>query len=439
VTAASAEAVAAFDHVIEGYLAYRADIPRRMAALEAADPAFGLAQCLKGYLAMLGYKQAALPVARAALAASQRAIAKATAREQAHVSALGAWVDGEPDRAAAIWDGILTDHPHDILAFRLAHFVNFWFGRPEAMLASVLAVEKHWGDTLPGYNAILGCRCFAHEECGYYTEAEHAGREAIRRDPGDLWAAHGVAHVLEMTGRRGEGIAWVDGLAEHWTGANNLKHHLWWHGALFHLERGDMARVLAAYDSAFRDLGSPLTEASPDLYIDVQNAASMLFRLGRHGVDVGNRWIEIADKAEQRIGDCLSVFTLPHWMMALAATGRGEAARRMLAGMRDFAAGNGIIARLVGEIGVPLCEAVLAHGQGRFADAVALMRPLLGDLYRLGGSHAQQDVLAQLYLDAALKAGLRDDARLLVERAAGQNPVPPQRRRGYAMALDWLA
>ncbi|HEY8290177.1 MAG TPA: hypothetical protein VIG49_12975, partial [Acetobacteraceae bacterium] len=158
-----------------------------------------------------------------------------------------------------------------------------------------------------------------------------------------------------------------------------------------------------------------------------------------HGVDVGNRWIEIADKAEQRIGDCLSVFTLPHWMMALAATGRGEAARRMLAGMRDFAAGNGIIARLVGEIGVPLCEAVLAHGQGRFADAVALMRPLLGDLYQLGGSHAQQDVLAQLYLDAALKAGLRDDARLLVERAAGQNPVPPQRRRGYAMALDWLA
>ena len=82
----------------------------------------------------------------------------------------------------------------------------------------------------------------------------------------------------------------------------------------------------------------------PDLYIDVQNAASMLFRLQRHGVDVGDRWDELADKAEARIGDCLSAFTLPHWMMALAATGRDAAAQRMLEAMRDFAQGPGITA-----------------------------------------------------------------------------------------------
>src|SRR3712207_7095302 len=42
-------------------------------------------------------------------------------------------------------------------------------------------------------------------------------------------------------------------------------------------------RVLRLYDEGFRDLGSPVTQQQPDLYIDVQNAASMLFRLGRHG------------------------------------------------------------------------------------------------------------------------------------------------------------
>ena len=31
----------------------------------------------------------------------------------------------------------------------------------------------------------------------------------------------------------------------------------------------------------------------------------MLFRLERQGVDVGDRWNELADKAEARIGDCL--------------------------------------------------------------------------------------------------------------------------------------
>ena len=438
ITAASDTAVAAFDHAIEGYLRYRADIPARMEAVFAADPYFAMGHCLKGYFAMLAFKDTALPMAQEALRAAWRFVPGATPREHAHVAALEAWANGEPDSAVDVWNQILADHPHDVLAFRLAHFVNFWLGRPEAMLASVLTVEKHWSEAMPGYNAILGCRCFAHEESGYYTEAEHAGREAIRRDPGDLWSAHGVAHVMEMTGRRGEGIAWVDALAPHWEGGNNLQHHLWWHQAMYFVERGDLDRVLTLYDTRFRDLNAPLTQGAPDLYIDVQNAASMLYRLGRQGVDVGNRWVELAEKAEARIGDCLSGFTLPHWMMALAATGRAEAGRRMLSAMRDFAQGPGINARLVGDVAVPVSEAVLANGLGDHARAVALMRPVLGEMYQLGGSHAQQDVLEQVFLDSALKAGLEADARLMLERVAGRHPLPPTRRRGYAMAAGLL-
>jgi hypothetical protein len=172
----------------------------------------------------------------------------------------------------------------------------------------------------------------------------------------------------------------------------------------------------------------------PDMYIDVQNAASMLFRLERQGVDVGDRWVELADKAEARIGDCLSAFTLPHWMMALAATGRGAAAQRMIEGMRAFARGNGTIERLVGRVALPLCEAVLAHRQGRHAEVLKLMRPILGDMFLLGGSHAQQDVLEQLFLDSALKADSAGDVQLILERVSGRHPVPPNRRIGYAAA-----
>ena len=438
VTAASAAAVQAFDHALNGYLGYRVDTPLRLAALFDADPEFGLAHCLKGYFAMLSYKQAAVPMAEAAMRNARRLTEQATPRERAHVAALQLWIDGEPDRAAAVWEQILSEHPRDVLAFRLAHFVNFWLGRPDAMLASVLGVERHWSAALPGYGAILGCRCFAHEECGYYTEAEAAGRAAIERDPGDLWAAHGVAHVLEMQGRRGEGIAWIEGLRRNWDDANNLRHHLWWHAAMFHLERGETDRVLALYDSEFRNAASKLIQSQPDLYIDVQNAASMLFRLQRHGVDVGDRWDELADKAEARIGDCLSAFTLPHWMMALAATGRYEAAARMLDAMRAFAQGPGLIASLVGDCALPICSAVLSHAQGDHAHAVAAMRPALSGMYRLGGSHAQQDVLEQLFLDAALRANETDDVRLLLERVAGRNKLPLRRCIGYAAAASLL-
>lgn len=431
VSSDSEAAVRAFDHVITGYLKYRADLADRLAALMVADPEWALAHCLKGYLTMLAYRQAMVPAAAESAAAARRLASNATARERAHIDALDAWCEGEIDRAVAIWETIAAEHPHDVLAFRLAHFNNFWLGRPREMAASAERALPHWSEALPGYGSVLGCLCFALEECCEYTAAEPAGRRAIELDPGDMWAAHAVAHVMEMQGRRGEGIAWLTGLAPNWEGGNNLQHHLWWHCALYYLERGDTSTVLELYDHRFRNLDSPLVKAQPDLYIDVQNAASMLFRLQRLGVDVGDRWEELADKAETRIGDCASAFTLPHWMMALAATGRSEAAARMLEATRAYGNGRGTVAALVRECAIPIAEAVWAHGQGRYAEAVEAMRPALGGMYRLGGSHAQQDVLEQLFLDAALRAGLAGEVRMALERVAGRRALPPERWVGW--------
>jgi tetratricopeptide (TPR) repeat protein len=397
-----------------------------------------LLHVLQGCFAMLAYRQSLVPAAKEAAAVAERHTARATPRERAHAAALAAWADGGIERALSIWEGIFRDHPHDILAFRLHHFNSFWLGRPEAMASAAEGVLPRWGAELPGYGSVLACRSFAQEECGNYTVAEAAGRAAIALDPGDLWAAHAVAHVMEMQGRRSEGIAWIADLEQHWEGGNNLMHHLWWHRAMYHLERREFAAALELYDRRFRDLQSPVTQMQPDLYIDVQNAASMLFRLARHGVDAGDRWTELADKAEARIGDCLSAFTLPHWMMALVATGRITAAHQLLDATRDFATGPQPNARLVRDIALPVTQAVLANGQGRHADAVRLMRPVLGEMWRMGGSHAQQDVLEQVFLDAALKGGQEADARMLLERAAGRHPVHPARRRGYAMAAGLL-
>ena len=62
------------------------------------------------------------------------------------------------------------------------------------------------------------------------------------------------------------------------------------------------------------------------------------------------------------------------------------------------------------------------------------MRPAVGGMYRLGASHAQQDVLEQVFLNAALRADLNDDVGRILQRVAGRYPVPPQRRIGYADA-----
>jgi hypothetical protein len=57
-------------------------------------------------------------------------------------------------------------------------------------------------------------------------------------------------------------------------------------------------------------------------------------------------------------------------------------------------------------------------------------------MYRLGGSHAQQDVLEQLFLHAAMEAEMYDDVRLMLERTAARHPVPPRRRVGYRGAAE---
>jgi tetratricopeptide (TPR) repeat protein len=434
ISTSSMEAAAGLDRTILAYLKYRADTQEHLARTLAADPRFGLAHCLSGYFAMASYKLANVKLAAEAARAARAMTSGATSRERAHVEALDAWVAGDLDRTLRIWDDIVTEHPMDVLAFRLAHFNNFWLGRREAMLDSVERVFPKWGRDLPGFGTILSCRCFAHEECGDYASAEPYGWAALEIDPADFWGAHAVAHVMEMQARRREGIDLLERLEPYWSGGNNLLHHLWWHRAMFHLERREFDAALDLYDRRFRNLASPLTQAQPDLYIDVQNAASMLFRLERQGIDVGPRWIEIADKAEQRVGDCLSAFTQPHWVMALAAAGREQAAGRMLDAMRAFGRGAGCVAQIVGTIAVPVSEAVLAHGRGEHARAVDLMKPVLDEMWRLGGSHAQQDVLHQLFLDSALKAERGDDVRLALARVAARYPTSPERRIGYAQA-----
>ena len=102
--------------------------------------------------------------------------------------------------------------------------------------------------------------------------------------------------------------------------------------------------------------------------------------------------------------------------------------------MRGFANGVGTIAPIVRDHAIPVCEALIAHRAGRYHEAVALMRPALGGMHRMGGSHAQQDVLEQIFVDAALKAGDAADVRLVVERVAGRRFIPPSRMVGWRAA-----
>jgi hypothetical protein len=60
--------------------------------------------------------------------------------------------------------------------------------------------------------------------------------------------------------------------------------------------------------------------------------------------------------------------------------------------------------------------------------------PVRSELWRLGASHAQRDVLWQLLVDAARKAGDTDAVSTLMVEVTAMRPVPAAERRAYTRA-----
>jgi tetratricopeptide (TPR) repeat protein len=427
VTAASEAAVRGLDATVEAYLAFRADTGERLKETQAADPACVLAHVLRGYFMLLFETRPFLERARKALAAADAALAssEATPRERAHVEALRSWCRGEWEAATAQLDAILIDHPRDAVAFKMAQYLHFYVGDAEAMRDSASRCLFAWDDKVPGYGYILGSYAFALEESGAYAEAERSGRRAVEIHPHDVWAAHAVAHVMEMGGRAREGVAWIDGLDRNWGACHNFRYHILWHRCLFHLDLEDWERALELYDREVRD-------QSTEEYLDITNAASMLWRLEQNGVGVGGRWQELAERSTQHIGDRMLVFADAHYAMALAAAGDAEP---HLADLRAWAAsGSGTQTRLLQECGLALIEGLVAYRRGEWTRAVDLLLPIRRAIRRVGGSHAQRDVFQRTLVDAALRDGRGSLARALVAERLARKPDCAWNRRAWARA-----
>jgi hypothetical protein len=227
--------------------------------------------------------------------------------------------------------------------------------------------------------------------------------------------------------------------AAHWSRGNQLIHHLSWHRALMQIELGELDAVLESYDQNIRNLDAPMTKATPDHFVDLQNAPALLWRLERIGVDVGRRWEELADKAEARIGEAGHPLLVPHLMMALEATGRHAEADCFLAGLRALAADPARwFASEIGEVVLPVCEAARAHRRGDYARVVDLLTRRREQIRLLGGSNAQRDLFMQILIDAAMKAGRRDIIGEMIAHETATRPVPPTLRAGYAAAARWI-
>ncbi len=419
VTTTSVSAIAQLDKTITEYLALGRHTGVHLKATFAEDPEMALAHIVKGYFFQLFYKPALTQRAAACLASADASMKDrgATDREILHRKALAAWIKGNIEQATHAWETILSKFPLDVLALRLSHFTHFYDGNAAEMRASLERVLPAWTPDIPGYGYVLGCHAFGLEETEDYQAAEKVGRKAVALNPQDPWAIHAVAHVMEMQGRHHDGITWLGQLEENWKGANAFAGHIAWHRTLYLLEIGQFSKVLDLYDQEIRN------DPASDDYLDIANAASLLWRLQSDGVDVGGRWKDLADVAATRINDQSLVFADLHYLLTFLGAERQNLIAKMLDVMEAESLNiHTTHGRVMHQVGLPLGKAVAALSAKNWTEVIALLQSQEKSTRLIGGSNAQRDLFARLLLHAALAARDVPLAKALLRQRLEKNP-----------------
>ena len=307
---------------------------------------------------------------------------------------------------------ILCDNPRDTLSAKVSHAIRFILGDGHGMRRSIERVlSAHGPDhALRGY--VMGCHAFTLEETGEYSAAERTGLQGLQYATDDAWGLHAVAHVYDMTANPDAGIRLIENNCGAWDHCNNFSYHVWWHKALLHMDRGELDVALALYDTQIR-------EDKTDDYRDIANATSLLMRLELEGVNIAQRWSELADFSEKRTDDGCAVFADLHYMLALAGANRADAKSEMTARFARDAVQTGDMATRYKDPGLAAMAGLNAFSEGRYNDAFVNLAAARPSMQTIGGSHAQRDVFERMTVDAGLRAGRVDQAEtILTERMA---------------------
>jgi hypothetical protein len=396
VTGATQEGLDHYEQALAELQCYRGDPVATVDKAIAVAPGFAMAHVLRAWLHLLGTEPAGIPIARESHAAA--AATAGTPRERGHVEAIGHLIDGRWHRASRVLEDVTIEAPRDALGLLAGHQIDFFTGHARMLRDRIARALPAWDRSVPGYHSILGMHAFGLEEMGDYMRAEAAGRRGVELEPRDGWSQHAVAHVMEMQNRTADGIAWMTANSDAWAGDSFFKVHNWWHLALYHLDRGDIDAVLKLFDTE-------IYGAKSGVVLDMIDASALLWRLHLRGVDVGDRWDAVADNWSPIATAGNYAFNDAHAVMAFVGAGRRDAAVAVIAAQKDAMARNDDNAMFTRDVGHDVCRAMLAFGDGDYAAAVGLLRPIRSIAARFGGSHAQRDVLDLTLIEAACRAG----------------------------------
>jgi hypothetical protein len=423
----SEEAASAYREGVDLMLAGWTGTAETLERAIAADPDFALAQIARARVHAF-YQQGDLARQKAALA-RELAAKRGTERERSHVETLALAIEGRLPDAIAAMLGHVDAWPRDavVLSLPLGAFGLFAFsGMPDhdrARHELCERVARHYGEdwwflTMSGW---------AMTENGDIARGRAVTERGFNLRRANAHAAHAVLHAMFEDGSIDEADRLVDDWIPTYGRAGILHGHILWHQALGALEHGDAAKALRIY----ADVLQPSATQAPPLNI-VTDSASLLWRLAAYGHSVPKTlWLE-ADGAAQKLFPKSSLpFADVHMALFAAATQNREALAARLAVIEQRLAEGKLPA---GPVVPAICRALAAFADDDHAACAQTLAPVLGEVVRIGGSHAQRELIEDTFIVALMRSGDLSRARTLLDARLHRRPSMRDTRWQAAMA-----
>lgn len=413
-TAADTETAGLIDEAVRAFTLGYGNANAPVTTARQLSPDCPMADMLGGWLLMLSNGPMKIAELRGRLA--ETSDTGWNERERNLLAALRLAADGRWASAVAVLDRHLMRYPLDLAAHQCAMRLDSYLGRFHRAAGRSARALPFWSEDQPSYGIMLSFFGFGLEESGDYARAEDISRQAAEMEPYGYWPHHSVSHVMEMTGRPKDGIAWMDAREQFWSSPkNNNCVHIWWHKALFHIDLGEIDEALAIYDRE-------IVPAAKPVGMQLCNLTALLWRLEMLGCEAGTRWADQHALWQQQMRGTCNPFSEIHAAMSALRAEDRDTFETLLSGMRDAAAAGGEGARAYGEIAVPIVEAMADFTAGAYGAALDRLLPLRATLSGMGGSIAQRDLIEWTLTETAIRAEDRGVALSLANERLAYKP-----------------
>jgi hypothetical protein len=424
---ASAEAAGTYREGVDMLLAAWPGAAEAFDRAIAADPDFALAHIARARIHTF-YQQGDVARKKAALA-RELAARHGSARERTHVETLALAVEGQIPAALASALAHLEAHPRDaiVMSLPMGAFGLFAFSgmanHDQARVDLCGRYAHHYGDDW----WYLTNHGWALTENGDVVRGRAMTERGFDMRKANANAAHALLHAMFEDGS----VADADNLITEWIPTYDrsgiLHGHILWHQALGALEHGDAARALAIYTEVLR----PSATRAPPLNA-VTDGASLLWRLSAYGHAVPEDLWSEADTFAQRAFPKSSIpFADVHMALFAAATRNQAALEERLAVVEKRLSEGKLPA---GPVVPRIFRAMTAFAEERFEACVGLLEPALDEVVRIGGSHAQRELIEDTFIVALMRSGDLPRARAILDRRLHRRPSPRDMRWMTAVA-----